>query len=553
MVGNKALIASALLASGAMLVGGWSMTSAAHKSATTARSGATASSGSNGVIADGISEEPTVLNPILGGTPVSFSTMVDQTMFRNLLTLTPSGKLEPDLATTVPTFKNGGISKNGLDYTFQIKADANWTNGKPVTSEDVVVTWKMIINPNIPVMSTLGWSDIKTIKVLSSKKFEVVLKQPYAPLLSQTFAAGLPTIMPSSVFKGMTPAQVRSASFNHDPMVTDGPFKFKSWQPGEAITVVRNPHWYGPKAKSKEIVFKVVPDENTLLADAQTGAINVYYFAPIEQTKQLAAIPGGHVYYYQQPGWELLRVNYADKALRNRDVREAIELGIDRAGLVKDVWLGHGNVNSTFQAPDEWDYDASIKPYPNNPAKARQLLKKAGYTMGSNGYFEKNGKVLSFRYVTTSGNPWRAADERLIQAWMKNIGIKLEIHNYTSSALFGTIIPSGKGWDLAEEELNASADPGAGLETFFETGQALNYGGYSDPAFDKVMHAQDSLLTNKQRLPDLHKALSILHTDLAAIWLYNPENIDATVHVAGYDPNPYTSDTWDVWNWRLTK
>lgn len=172
--------------------------------------------------------------------------------------------------------------------------------------------------------------------------------------------------------------------------------------------------------------------------------------------------------------------------------------------------------------------------------------------MGSNGYFEKGGKTLALEYSTTSGNPWRASDERLIQAWMKNIGIQMTIHDYTPSALFGTVIPSGKGWQLAEEELNAGVDPGAALESFFETKQALNFGGYTDPAFDQAMKTQDSLLTNSQRLPYLHKALRILHTDLAAIWLYTPPDLEATVKLKGFEVNPFTSDAWDVWNWQLT-
>ena len=179
-----------------------------------------------GGIVDGLFEEPNLLNPILGPS-MGFATNVEMTMFRNLFVILPNGTIAPDLATVVPSLKNGGISKNGLVYTFHLKPNADWSNGQPVTSQDVVTTWKLIMNPKLIAASTTGWTEIKTIRVISQKTFQVVLKTPYAPLLV-TCLGGIPTIVPSSVFGHMSAQQVNTAAFNHDPSVTDGPFMFKS-------------------------------------------------------------------------------------------------------------------------------------------------------------------------------------------------------------------------------------------------------------------------------------------------------------------------------------
>lgn len=179
-----------------------------------------------GTVVDGLFEEPNTLNPILGP-GMTYAGMVEYTMFRNLLEVKPDGSLAPDLATTVPTLANGGISKNGLVYTFTIRKDANWSDGKPVTAEDVITTWKLIMNPRVTVKSQIGWNDIASIKALSPKKLQITVKHPSGAFLANAFGS-MPAILPSSVFQNMHPGQVNKAAFGHAPTVADGPFMFKS-------------------------------------------------------------------------------------------------------------------------------------------------------------------------------------------------------------------------------------------------------------------------------------------------------------------------------------
>jgi peptide/nickel transport system substrate-binding protein len=418
--------------------------SASQSSTTAASSSTTANSG---IITDGLFEEPNHINPILGP-GMTFAEIVENSLFRNLFNVNPQGQLIPDLASVVPTQANGGISSDGLTYTIQLNPNANWTNGDPVTCTDIITTWQLDINPKVVALNTTGWSDIKSITAVNPKECKVVLKGPAPAFLQDAFSlAGTPGILPDSVFHQYlsNPAGIANAPFNHDPTVSDGPFKFQSWVPGASITVVANPGWYGPKPKAQEIVYKVIPSQPTLLTNAQSHSINIYYFAPITQVTQLQAISGAHVYFTTGPGWENATVNMRNPVLKHLRVREALEMAIDRQQLVTKVWDGHAVLLGADQPPGTPGASPNVKPWPYDPTKAMALLKQVlpglGYTL-TNGLWEKGGQPLTLVYATTAGNTWREASEQLDQFWLKQVGITLQIHNYPANAYFGHVLPS---------------------------------------------------------------------------------------------------------------
>jgi peptide/nickel transport system substrate-binding protein len=499
----------------------------------------------NGVIVDGIFEEPNLLNPAAGPT-MTFGDMVMTTLFANLYYTLPNGQIKPLIATGMPTVTNGGKV-----YTFTLR-HTEWNNGTPFTAADVVATWHLTMSPGFVAASTVGWSDVQNIKVLNPYKFQVILKQPFQPLVADIFATDYPGIVPAAVFAKMSGKAANNAAYNHDPTITNGPFEFKQWIPGTSITVVPNPNWFGPKPKAKEIVFEVVPNENTLLADAQSHAINVYYFDSITQVKQLQAIPGAKVYFTTQPAWEGIELNLRNPFLANVKVRQALQMAIDTQALIQKVWLGHALPAAADQPPDSWAHNPSLKPYPFNLAKAKQILLSQGFTMGSNGYLEKGGKEFTLVYSTTADNPWRALDQELIQYWFKQIGVNVVIKDYPANAYFGTVLPSGKGWDMGEFEYAEGLDPEAGMQPMYGTGGVNNYGNFSDPALDALFNKANVEVTQAQRQATLQQAEVIIHDQLPELFLYSPQEIDTAIGMTGYVPNPFMIDTWNCYDWAPT-
>lgn len=494
----------------------------------------------------GLYEEPTTLNPVIPQAGVVNSEVQD-TMFRNLFMQVPSGALEPDLATQVPTVQNGGISKSGLVYTFHLKSGLKWSNGSSLTSRDVWETYRLMTNPTVTPGGALGWSDIKSFQVLSNTTFRITLKKPFAPLLVTIFSG--PGIMPYTVFHNMPAKEVDKASWNSAPTVSDGPYMFKSWISGASLTVVRNPYWHGPKPKSDRIVFKIVPNQNSLLVQAEAGSINIWPDFPVNYVSQVKSIAGAAIHAATGIGWEAPVVNFRDPVLRSLDVREALELSVNRAALVKALYHGYAKVAVADQAPNSWGYNRHLKPWPYDPTEAKALLNKAGWKVGAGGFRYKGGQELTLTYVSTSGSPVRQEIERLVSFWWRAIGVNVQIKNYPANVLFGNILPSGKGWDLAELESTGGGDPAVLSDFIFGTKQFLNFGDYSNPSVNRLLQAAITTPVQAKRAADFQAAEVILRNTLPMLYYYYPEALEATFHVSGFTQNPWASDTWDCWNW----
>lgn len=521
---------------------------------------ATPAATSGGTIVDGIFEEPNQLNPVLGPS-MTYQQMVEQVMFSGLVKVTPEAKILPDLATEVPTQQNGGISKDNLTYTFHLRTDAKWSDGVPFTAQDVVFTWKTVMNKDVIPLTTQGFSDIASMDTPDPHTVVMHLKRVYAPFLT-TWSG--PVIIPEHTLGKLSGAQIMKAAYNHKPTVTLGPFEFKQWVPADHITVVPDPYYFGGHPKTSQIVFKVIPDQNAQLAALQNGEINVYYFAPITQLAQLKGTPGADVHVSKQAAWEFLVINMKNPILQDKNVRMAIEYAINKQVLVHDVWQGLAVPMGSDQPPASWAYDPNIPVFTYDPKKADSLLDAAGWKMGSDGYRHKNGKILALVDSTTAKNPWRQQSQKIDQETLKQVGIKLIIRNYDSATFFGTVLRKGNhgqtgaqgGFDLAEFETQNSYDPDPNVAHKFACNYTpdkggQNYGWFCDPKVDQLLSQEESLTDPAQRKPIFWKISQRLHDDAAAVFMYSPEEIDVSRGITGYQPNVWNVDTWNTVDWAL--
>ncbi|HVA37909.1 MAG TPA: peptide ABC transporter substrate-binding protein [Candidatus Dormibacteraeota bacterium] len=499
-------------------------------------------------------EEPTSLNPILGP-QMDFATMVEITMFPNLFAVQPDGRLTPDLASVVPTVQNGGISKDGLTYTFHLRAHVEWSDGQPFTAQDVLKTYQLLMDPHVNALTTAGFNQVAKAEVINPLTIRFTLKQPYSPFLSTCWSATQLGIIPAHVFDKIPAAEVNKAAFNYDPSVALGPYMFESWKHGAAITVVANPHYYGKKPKLKKIVFQVMPDQNTILSSIQAGSVNLYTFVPIQQVSTLQSNPAVKVHFYEQSAWEWGQLNFKDPILQDRRVRQALEYGIDRQAIVEHVWQGKASLTSNTQIPMYWSYDPSVKPYPYDPEKAKQLLDAAGWKTGPGGVRVKDGKQLVLTYSTTAGNPWREETEQIIQQELGAVGVKIDIHNYPANIFFGNILFHGQ-FQIAEYEGTGGPDPDLRIYRADSCNaippKGSNYGSWCDKRIDPLLEAEEATTNRADRKAIFSKISKIENEEMPSLYYYSPKGIVATSHLDGFVPNGYVQPTWDVVDWTIS-
>ena len=185
-----------------------------------------------GRIVVGLSQEPTVFNPLMAHIEVDDG--VHFSVFDALFRIDPKGVIQPNLAAEVPTQKNGGISEDGLKWRIRLRDDVRWHDGKPFTAEDVKFTLELITNPNFRSWRTAGHSLVRDITVVSPTEITWRMEQAFAPYLSfltETF------IVPKHILE--KEADPNNAAFNQAPIGT-GAFKWGKRVPGDHIELVAN-------------------------------------------------------------------------------------------------------------------------------------------------------------------------------------------------------------------------------------------------------------------------------------------------------------------------
>src|ERR671935_425104 len=174
-----------------------------------------------GTVIDGLFEEPDRLIP--NTSAETFSVMVQQTIFTPLFYTDNNGVLHTGLASQIPTVSNGGISKDGLTYTFHLRPGLKWSDGQPLDARDVDYSWRLWLNKDLIVNTTVGLDQIKSA-TLSADRLSITfhLKAPYSPFVSVWADQNMP--LPAHVLSKMSAKAINTSKFTFMPTVSSGPF-----------------------------------------------------------------------------------------------------------------------------------------------------------------------------------------------------------------------------------------------------------------------------------------------------------------------------------------
>ena len=186
-----------------------------------------------------------------------------------------SGRLVGDLATEVPSLRNGGISRDGRTYVYRLRKGVFWHDGARFTSRDVTFTWRAVVNPNNNVFHREGYEEVASIETPDDYTVVVLLKRRYPPFVTQFFTSlqeGSKAILPEHLLGKLH--DINRAPFNAAPVGT-GPFRFVRWDRGRGIILAANEHYFRGRPKIDKIDFRVLPDDNTILSEMESHEIDM--------------------------------------------------------------------------------------------------------------------------------------------------------------------------------------------------------------------------------------------------------------------------------------
>ncbi len=436
----------------------------------------------------------------------------------------------PELSTAVPTKANGGVSRDGLTITYHLRKGLRWSDGAPLSADDVVWTYHAIMNPANNVTSRAGWDLITRVDEPDKYTVTFHLSKPYSPFVTTFFssAAANPAILPKHLLAQYP--NINNVPFNALP-VGAGPFKYKEWIRAQKVVMVPNPYYFRGQPKLKEIDFEIIPNRDTVLTSLQAHEIDMWANVPGAYYDRINNIAGTTV--LLQPGyaWGHLDFNVSRPGVSDPAVRHAIELATDRKNLIAKFQHGVQTLQEGVAPLKAPYYDSDIKLVPFNIAKANALLDAAGWKRGSGGIREKNGVRLNLLFATSTGTPNVDNEIEFFRSTWEQIGVGIDVHRYPSQMLLapiadGGVIQGGK-WDVVL--FNWVADPLGDLSFIYACDQIPPNGQndlrWCNPQADAAMRALFSHYDQAQRNADDRILFAHLAKDLPQITLFGVADI----------------------------
>lgn len=508
-----------------------------------------------GVLRIALPEEPKNLNPLLFGT--TGEGFVERLMFEPLLSADPRGNPVPMLAAAVPTQANGGVSADGLTIVYHLRRNARWSDGVPVTANDVRFSWNAIENPNNNVVSRHGYDDVRAIDTPDAHTAIVHLKKRFSPFVNTFFAESDQPydVVPAHVLARYP--DVNRLAFNAAPTVSDGPFRFVAWRRGDRIELAANPGFFEGRPALARVDVDFVPNEDSAINLLRTHAVD-YIFEPSIQTYlTLRTLTDSRIVWVNVNGFEGVEFNLSHSVLADTRVRRAIAAAIDKVSLTQRLTYGQTTV-ATEDLPNWiWAFDPNVKSVPYDPEAAKRLLAQAGWVAGPDGVARKNGQPLELLFVTDNAQATHRSEAILIQAALRKIGISLEVKYYPFDILYapqgmGGIQHGGK-FDMLLYSWYSGIDPDNSSEL---TCDNFPPHGYNDPRYcSAAMDAAQAMALSHYdqairsvAYSRIEHLLAVDNPILFFWWQRQQEAISVDFH--GFAPNP-VNEAWNAWRWSI--
>jgi oligopeptide transport system substrate-binding protein len=482
--------------------------SPSSKGANTTPSG----SGSEVVLRRGNGAEPSSLDPNF--TTGTWEDAIVSDMLMGLTTADAGGKPIPGAA------ERWDVSEDGKTWTFHLR-DHQWSDGKSVTANDFVYSWRRILDPKTaaPYASMLYvvrnaqavsagrmGPDQLGVRAIDDKTLEVQLENP-APYLPQLVAHQTTYPLPSHVVEPLGRNWTNPGNY-----VGNGPYILTEWTPNDHITLVKNPRFYdAANVKIDRVVFFPIADPDAGMRRFRAGELDVQDGIPTNQIDFVESTMGSmfHKEIFLANGW--LTLNLQRKPFDDIRVRQALNLAYDRETMAeKVVRIGQPPSYSIIPPgianyPGPVEFDFKSMPYPERVKRAQELMREAG--------FGPNNRLKTTMAGGTGADARRIA--AAVQEIWRSIYVDVDIIQNDAQVHFANL--RAGNFDIAGYAWVADFNDPRNFLFLFLSDNELNDSGYRNPAFDALVHQADEELDLGKRGQLLAQAEAVLLKDVPAI------------------------------------
>ena len=498
-----------------------------------------------------IASDINTLNPVT--TTLAVEQDIDEAIFNGLVELDDQQRVIPDLATEVPTLRNGGISRDGKAIVYHLRRGVKWHDGQPFTSADVIFTFHTILNPHVNAANTAIYQQVRAIAAPDPYTVVVHLKSPSAPAVGQLFCNGENgEILPKHLLQ-------HSADFNRDPFgvhpVGTGPMILDRWERGARLVLKPNPDYFRGAPHIRELQVLLVPDNNTRLTMVTAKELDVVQIPLATELPRLRAIAGYSVQLVRGYGAVFATFNLTRPPFDDVRVRQALTLALDRRQLIDHTYGEAGIVGDSTLPPYSWAYAPDNGALPFDPARAKALLDEAGWKLGPDGVRAKNGARLGFSLLTYAGATQRTILAQQMQNAWREVGADVALRPMQINVLFARDSILNKAqYDVSLEGFIFDPDPDRTVnfssQDFSPVG--FNNSRLSDPEVDALLARGIGLYDRNLRQPiyaRLQRRLNQLVPTIELAWPKTIYVVNDDLH--GFKAEPVNSDFWNIEQWSI--
>ncbi|MFE6139272.1 ABC transporter substrate-binding protein [Bacillus sp. NPDC057893] len=455
---------------------------------------------------------------------------ITQAIFAPLVGLDKEGKPIPILA------KKWDISEDQLTYTFHLKDDLKFSDGSPLTADDVAFTLTLLHDPtysgatDISQTAIKGGQAYKEGKATAIEGIQVVDPKTITITTEKVNAQTLSLIGGEVISKAYYGKEYKQGNLEYlkelygKPMGS-GAYKLDKYIPGQEVRFVANENYFEGKPKIEHFIYKITKGD-TNLQQFQAGEVDYDGFTTnVETIEQLKELGFANINVYTGSSYGYIKMNYKKTYFKDKRVRQALIYGLERQKVIDTYFQGYASLVNVPITPVSWAYtEEGINKYEYNLEKAKKLLDEAGWKAGSDGIREKDGQKLKVSYFASPTSKINDVMIPVMKEDYKKLGVDFNPEYMDFNTMISKVIKGD--YDLAMVSTPMIDDPSGTIEEFVSTSKR-NYDGYHNPKVDELAKQALETLDIEKRKEIYKKLYQELSEDPPVIFLNNSKVVSA--------------------------
>ena len=439
-------------------------------------------------------------------------------------------------------------SDDHLVLDLKLRDDLVWSDGKPITAEDVVWTWTAQTSPDISWENAFSKENIVSIEAIDRHSLRVTYTRAND---AQLYDLNEGVILPKHAWSQLPFDQwSERGDWFVDHLVVSGPFVLEDWQRQQQIILARNDKYFAKNLPYLErVIFRIVPQSLNRIGQLLSGELDFVGNLPVSEVASTTQTNRFNIKKYWASRYDFVCWNLAKPLFSDPETRRALTMAIDRQTLIDALWFGHARIATSPIPSSIWAHAREIQPWPYDPDTAKEILARQGWSdTDGDGVIDSDGRPFAFDLLINAAAQISVDAGVMIQEQLRRIGIEANVSRIDFGSLAAKVSEHDFDAFVGGWSIDTSLDLSYAFHTDAITG-ALNFGSFTNPQVDRLIDASEREPDTALRGEMLREIQAILHHEQPYTFLWEPQRlVGVSTQVRGAEPNSmdglYRIESW---------